>query len=629
MSNDPVSLGKTNTRNKAEGAIKSTNERADIYADRASRFTGQARLQDILSGRIAFARMLVILITGYSLYLISINEVGKYGMIVVGVSFLFFLALVFFHRKVKRRIASCQALATLNRQAISRLERNWNTLPSWVAAERLDENACCRELNISGHASLLHLLDTIGTARAQAMLVDWLNQPAQATVLVARQEAVQELSSEIDFRQRFYLKAAEDKQSHGDENLIDWAESEVTAKGIPAWLAWGLTSLSFLFLVYGALGLLSILPWMIVLALNAVISLKYLGPVHTELDRLEHGSTYCRRYAGLIEYLLSKQVSSVRLQELCRLLGESGARNGLRRIERLVYFADLRYSGLTYLILQLVCLWSFHVHARLQVFKLRHGAQVRQWLDAIAEYEVLANLAVLDFDNPDWCYPEVDKNAKGISAKSLGHPLLSPDIRVDNDIEIGGKAENLVLLSGSNMSGKSTLLRSVGLNLLLAASGGPVCARALRFPPLRLHSCFGSHDSLADNISLFMAELCCLAQVKHGIMADHKAGLLSLFLLDEILRGTNSHDRHEGAIRVLVHMLRAHGVGLIATHDLALAEHPEISSKCASWHLEEVVEETSQGVKLKHSYRLEPGVATKTNALRLLEEMGFSEIDKS
>lgn len=236
---------------------------------------------------------------------------------------------------------------------------------------------------------------------------------------------------------------------------------------------------------------------------------------------------------------------------------------------------------------------------------------------------MLTSLAAVAHDNPGWAYPDVAQGCPSFVAQQLGHPLLSDDVRVTNDVEIGPEG-TFLLVSGSNMSGKSTLLRSVGVNVLLAQAGAPTCASMCRLPTLEVATSMRIGDSLAEGVSFYMAELKRLKQIVD--LADGRRGAETpalLYLLDEILLGTNSAERHIAVMRVIRHLLDAGAIGAVSTHDLELARSPELQAACRAVHFREQIVDRDGKSEMTFDYRMRPGVATTTNALKLLELVGL------
>jgi DNA mismatch repair ATPase MutS len=278
----------------------------------------------------------------------------------------------------------------------------------------------------------------------------------------------------------------------------------------------------------------------------------------------------------------------------------------------------LRYSAaLLHFPIQAFTLWDFHVLATLDRWRSHTGARARGWFDALADMDALSLLATARRDNPSWVMPTLHAEPR-IVAAAIGHPLIRDDRRVSNDVEVGPPG-TLLLVTGSNMSGKSTLLRAIGLNAVLAQAGGAVCAAAMRLPPCDLQTSIRVQDSLELGLSYFMAAL---ARLKGVVDAAERRrdGRVLLYLLDEILQGTNSAERGIAVRGVTKHLLDAGAIGAMTTHDLNLAGEEPLRSAARLVHFTEVVDEDGQ---MRFDYRLREGLATSRNALRLMRLIGI------
>ena len=274
-------------------------------------------------------------------------------------------------------------------------------------------------------------------------------------------------------------------------------------------------------------------------------------------------------------------------------------------------------------ILAALTCWDLHVLAALERWQSQHGHQARQWLSTLGDVEALAALATLAHDNPDWVNPSYEVTHAAVAAEQIGHPLLAAEVRKHNDVAVG-PAGTFLLVTGSNMSGKSTLLRAIGLNAVLAGAGAPVCAASLAMPPVTLWTSARVTDSLEQGVSFFMAELRRLKQVVDAADAAHAAGGPPvLALLDEILQGTNTAERQIAARRVIRLLLRRPAIGAVSTHDLTLADAPDLAAAARPVYLRETVADAPDGPRMSFDYRLRPGLARSSNALRLLELVGI------
>jgi DNA mismatch repair ATPase MutS len=296
----------------------------------------------------------------------------------------------------------------------------------------------------------------------------------------------------------------------------------------------------------------------------------------------------------------------------------------MRALNRILGFADLRRgAALLHFPIQAVTLWDFHWLFALEAWRRAAGPCVRDWFDAAGEIDALACLARIRRDNPDWCFPEITAEHRYV-ALALGHPLLPAGRRVTNDVELGPPG-TVLLVTGSNMSGKSTLLRAIGVNAVLAEAGAPVCAMALRMPTCDVQTSIRIQDSLERGVSYFMAALARLKGVidaaeRDAAVSGRQAERVLFYLLDEILQGTNSAERGIAVQAVARHLLDAGAIGAMTTHDLNLAREEPLRSHARLVHFTEIVDPDGT---MRFDYRLREGLATSRNALRLMQLIGI------
>ena len=363
--------------------------------------------------------------------------------------------------------------------------------------------------------------------------------------------------------------------------------------------------------------------FLLLATLNIALSYQLRERTHGTFDRIGAREKDFQLYAEALETIAEHPGTA---GELRRIAGElthqdRPAHAWMSLLDYRLDLSDVRHSSYLHLPLAAIFLWDFHALLLLERWQRDAGAQARGWLAALGRFEALAALASLRFEQPEWCFPVVDPAADRFAAKGLGHPLIADGQRVSNDVEVG-PAGTFLLVTGSNMSGKSTLLRSIGVNAVLAQAGGPVAATALRMPPVTLATSILVEDSLADGVSFFMAELQRIQKVVAAADRAHGEGRVLLYLLDEVLRGTNSFERQVAVRRVVLHLLRRGAIGAVSTHDLQLAEVEELRSVCVPVHFRETIHPGGDP-PMTFDYVMRPGVATTVNALKLMELVGL------
>ncbi|MBA3377355.1 MAG: DNA mismatch repair protein MutS, partial [Chloroflexia bacterium] len=299
--------------------------------------------------------------------------------------------------------------------------------------------------------------------------------------------------------------------------------------------------------------------------------------------------------------------------------GANGATNRMRRFARICSFVIPRGS-IIWSPMQMAFLWDVHVLHALERWRAATGPHTRAWFDSAGEWEALAALSVLAHDYPGWTFPDVDPAHPQVRGSHLAHPLIHVGEAVANDVTVGPRG-TFLFVTGSNMSGKSTLLRAVGLNAVLAMAGAPVSASRLVLPEMEIWTCMRVEDSVTKGVSFFMAELQRLKAVVDAAGATGDRPVL--YLLDEILQGTNTAERQIASRGVLAQLSRANAIGGVSSHDLSLVEGSDLESTAVSVHFAETFARGPAGPDMTFDYRLRPGLATSTNALALMELLGF------
>lgn len=377
--------------------------------------------------------------------------------------------------------------------------------------------------------------------------------------------------------------------------------------------------------------LLGPLPWsaaLLVVFGAYLLSAAFDKRLARDFERATAGADGLRGHGGIFRWLEEMPGEGRRLSELRERLAAGGrsAASWMDRLERLMVLADLRF-GLMHFFVEVLFQWDFHLQARFERWRDRAGPAARGWLEALGEVEALAALAALAHAQPEWAFPEVDPETDAVAGRDLGHPLIPDGRRVGNDVAVGPPG-TFLLVTGSNMSGKTTLLRAIGTNAVLAWAGGPVCAAGLRLPPVALATSIAVEDSLEEGVSFFLAELLRLkavVAVAEARAAAGSSGERVVYLLDEILRGTNSLERRIAVQRVIGRLVALGAVGAVTTHDLEILAEGELAEEAQPIHFRETVRPRPDGgAEMTFDYLARPGLATTTNALRLLEAVGLT-----
>jgi MutS-like protein len=603
---------------------------AAAYATlRGSYQAEEARLAR-LSLRYSIARGVVFgIFVGALFWLLAASRQPTAPLAAAAAALVLFVVLAILHARHLRRLRRVAELRRINEEGGARVERNWDGLPQPTEPPRDRELPLARDLDLYGRASMFHLLGTAHTPAAKAALRDWLQSAARPAEVTERQEAVLELAPRLDYRQALELTVRPMEKHPPDcEPFLQWAEDEPWLRRRPGllWAVRGWTLATLGVAACCATGTWPIEPLLAVLLLNFVLSAAFEKRVGPSLARVAARRDEMLRYADALRHVVSEPFTSPRLRRVGEALapagGEAPAHAALAKLESYLGLAEVRHAAPLHFPLQLLTLWDVHILALLERWQEGPGRNARRWLAGLGEMEALAAFAALRFDNPDWCQPQVAAGVDRLTARDLGHPLLPSAARVGNDVAVG-PAGTFLLVTGSNMSGKSTLLRAIGLNTALAQAGAPACAAALSLPPLRLATSILVEDSLASGISFFLAELLRVKQVVAAAETARADGIGLLYLLDEVLRGTNSSERQIAVRRVLRHLLAQGALGAVSTHDLDLAAGAGLTAAANSVHFRETLGDDAGAPRMSFDYTLRPGLATTTNALELLRLVGL------
>jgi MutS domain V len=532
---------------------------------------------------------------------------------------LFFAALVVFHARLLNRMERARRAEQTYIRGIERLRDRWAGTGR-DGTRFLDGHPYARDLDLFGPASLFELLNTTRTEAGEATLAEWLRAGAPMDEVRARQVAVDELRPMLDFREDVAVLAAE---SHVGRTgpLAAWSAAHPDA--FPAALApW----FAFCALVTGLLAALSyagfvasgwVIAWVV---LQTGVAAIWNRRLHHVLHAIETPDHDLLLLADLLGRLEREPFGTPRLAALRDALMTDGMVPSRRiaSLRSLVAWADSAHN-LMFAPFAFAFLVRPQVALAISRWHRRHGPAVADWLRVVGEVEALSALATCAYEHPLDPFPELLAAGPLFEADGLGHPLMPGAASVRNDVRLGGvhpEGPRVFVISGSNMSGKSTLLRAVGVNVVLALAGAPVRALRLRLSPLVLGATLRIEDSLHEGHSRFYAEILRI----RTIVETARGPVSLLFLLDEILHGTNSYDRRIGAEGIVRALVKLGAIGLVSTHDLALTELPAtLGGVAVNMHFEDRLEDG----RMVFDYRIRPGVVEHSNALALMRAIGL------
>jgi MutS domain V len=545
-----------------------------------------------------------------------------------------FVALATVHARVLRSIRTCQRLMAFYERGMARLANQW--MGSGECGERFLEPAhpYARDLDLFGRGSLFELLCAARTRGGEEALANWLLKAAPVSEVHARQAAVEELRGRLDLRQDLAALGEDVRRIVDPEALAAWGEAAAV-------LAPGLTRKALVALTLMWVACLAAWPlwgrWDLLLVasvVNASIGYRFrkrarkIAPaagIHSAPDTeetrapvlsAERVAPGLELLAGVLERLARERFASAKLAALQAALktDEVAPARAIARLSRLVEYLESRRNMFVALLDPFV-FWTLQCAFAVEAWRRNFGGALRGWLAAVGEIEALSSLAGYAYEHPTDVFPEFTEDVPLFEAEGLAHPLISESRAVRNDLRLDN-ALRLLVISGPNMAGKSTLIRAVGINAVLAQCGSPVRAQRLRLSPLNVAASICVLDSLQGGISRFYAEITRLKLISDLTEEPQPV----LFLLDELLNGTNSHDRRVGAEAVVRSLVARGGIGVVTTHDLALARLADDAVlHAANFHFADHLENG----ELRFDYRLSPGVVETTNALRLMRSIGL------
>lgn len=608
------------------------------YETRARARREQVELLTSRENRISKTR-LAVFIVGIVVAWIAVAE-GAISAWWILIPAVLFIVLVVLHDRAIAARQRFERAAAFNERGLARLQDRW--AGSGPAGERFRDphHPYAGDLDILGNASLFQLLCNAGTAGGEEKLAAWLLAGAETEEILSRQQAVTELRPQIDLREDLAILGHTLDSQFKSSRLAEWAGAppvifsrwERFTAPVLATLSSIALLLAFPSVVRALIALsdpelaasiegnplmrVGSLPFLVMMILQLAFAFRLSRRVGEVVEGVDRAGGDLSLISKILERMERERFSSPRLADLRKRLDAEGEPPS-KRIARLNRLIDLLESRRNQFFYPIAALWLWTTQLAFGIERWRNGSgpSITTWIDAVSEFEALGSIAAFSWEHPDYPFPEIAADGPTVRGIALGHPLIPQDRRIANDLSLDGETR-LLLVSGSNMSGKSTMLRTVGTNTVLALAGAPVCATSLTVSPIRIGASIQINDSLQEGSSHFYAEISRLKQVVE--LARGEASLL--FLLDEILHGTNSHDRRIGAEAVIRSLIELGAIGLVTTHDLALAriaEQPELRAQ--NVHFADHMEDG----RMAFDYRMRPGVVEKSNALALMRAVGL------
>jgi len=594
--------------------------------DELSKQLDRVKRHILLTGILRFA----VFVVGVAI-LWTCRDSGWMALICVVIAFAApFTALIVSHSRLFRQKEYAETMRQLNQDELRALDYDFSAFDG--AAEAVNaEHAFCADLDLFGQQSLFQSMNRTVTYAGKAMLVNWLSQPMKIkNDILKRQETVREMATKTAFRQDFYVTG----KACGEASMDDLQQLRLLAKRTTMFsnsllikvLIWAVPAM-WIFVTAGVLFMgipYSVLGFALVIALIiSNIHSKRINSFHTAADKIDKTLGI---YSQLIEKIENEIFTADELLDAQRAFlpangfgaDASGSRKTSMRIRQLSYITgslDQRFS-MAGLIFNILYMRDMRMAMRMEKWIADNSPSFDAWFGALARIDAICSSGGFAFNHPDYIFPAIEDGYFHLEGKALGHPLLHRDVCVRNDVSIPQNSYFLII-TGANMAGKSTYLRTVAINYVLACSGVPVCAESMTLTPAGLFTSLRTADSLTANESYFFAELKRLKMLIDRLQEGERL----FVILDEILKGTNSRDKQQGSLALMKQLIRLQTCGIIATHDLALSaleqSFPDNTRNCC-------FEADIQGDNLTFDYRLRPGVAQNMNASFLMKRMGIT-----
>lgn len=595
--------------------VADTTRQADaLYSERLNSLQRDQAADQSRERRLGYAKLLVAFLALLSAVILLLYSFRILWLVLLPAGAFIWLAVL--HENRLQEIRRRQRAIAFYERGLARIEDRW--AGTGETGDRfLDEShPYARDLDLFGKASVFELLCTARTRAGEDELAAWLLSAAPVDEIVARHGAVSDLRPRFKLREDLFCIGETVRAGVRPDALAKWGEQKAILKSTRIRVTTTLLGLLWIagMIAWGVMG------WVTLALAISALSLAWAHRIHARwdaaADAIEDAAQDLDILIGVLLLIDRGQFSAPRLQQIQARLKHDGfaPSEAIRKLDRIVNLLESRRNPAMRL-LDVLMFWSAQLVFAAEAWQQEFGPHIRGWLEEVGEFEALAALAGYAFEHPHDVFPEFAESGPLFDARGLAHPLLAADKAIRNDVKLGDGVQ-LMILSGPNMAGKSTFIRCVGVNAVLALCGAPVRAASLRIAPMSVAASICVLDSLSGGTSRFYAE------IRRLKLAENLAGgaVPVLFLMDELLSGTNSHDRLEGTKLIVRSLMDRGGIGIVSTHDLALAEIPNtMAGRAVNFHFEDRLEDG----KLIFDYTLKPGVVKTSNALELMRSIGL------
>ena len=599
-------------------ALLSMNTLLSYYTNRITTFNKEIEEHNSKFNKIFYSRIFLFLLA-VVLFLLYYKTHAVFAYSFSAITVVLFLFLLSRELQLKRKTSFLKNLIKVNEIEIQLLKKDFNGINE--GTEYIDkQHHFISDLDIFGRKSIFQILNRTSTYTGRTKLANWLTYPfMDKETILARQEAIKELSSKPEWNHEFIALGFQNKEKATDKEVIEeWLNEKNTFSTLFLKISCVvLPILSITSIVLFFIGLINETPFTLLFFIQLGIIGAYTKRINKIHDNLSRKFDSIEKYRQLISIIEKESFNSTLLSKLKSVFvnENTSASKNIKELKSLTDKLDARMNIVVAILLNGILLWDINVMCGIENWRKKNKDLFMKWVDAIGEFDAFISLGMYAHNNPSYVFPEVETNHFIIVAENLGHPLIQDTVLVKNNYSIS-QAPKVDLLTGANMAGKSTFLRTIGVNLTIAMIGAPVCASRYKFSPIHLFTSLRTNDSLQENESFFYAELKRL----HLLTEQYEQGKQVFFLLDEILKGTNSKDQHAGSEALIKKILRLNGVGIVATHDVELSklsiQFPEqVRNLC--------FEITIKDNKLNFDYKLSEGVCSTMNASFLMKTMGI------
>lgn len=610
-----------------------------IYSDNIKIYDAKLLTISKLLNSISFLRLFIFVISGITVIYLFKSKLFISILIVFPLLIICFSAAVKYYNKTAFLKKHTAFLKSINESEILREECKLEELDT--GHRFINPNhPYTSDLDIFGQHSIFQLLNRTTTESGKILLSEWLSEPAPDSEIHDRQEAIKEIAQKLDWRQDFQASGMHFQNKKSDYyNLLDWVKAPAVLLKyrrilIAAAILLSALALLGLYLALNNLFLLTlnasnwyfyILPFFTVLIINSLIIRKVKPLADDIVKTSQENIDTLRGYRSLIRKIERESFRSKKLNELQSILtkGKFSAYHEINRLCRLLDFSQQRGVKIKFIavggnqmypILNSFLLLDIYLIIGTEKWKSKNKAFLKSWADVVSEFEVINSLAGYSYSNPSYAFPDITEKNNYVHFESLGHPLINSGKRVSNNFQSEGQG-HVVMITGSNMGGKSTFLRTVGVNLVLALAGAPCCAKYGQVSNLKLFTSMRTQDNLKEGISSFYAELSRIEKMLKLIEGSENV----FFLLDEMFKGTNSEDRHKGGFSLINQISKFKTSGIIATHDIKLAQLSGNKKLVTNYSFNSEIINDS----MHFSYKLQPGICNDFNASELMKRSGI------